>query len=570
MNKITKIYWILRKICFILMKEWFLTSKEKCAQKMKTWNKFLTLAATGLIASGAFAQEFRHANVHEAGIADAMAQTAGSNDTINLNYITSLGMQQKAWNDPMQHMGEGQLKPGYSRYLWTPDVVLPIRLREGMMTLINMPAWELIEKVHIGSPESFGGEIAAANSLLIYADPNYIGVDSNMIVFGRSGNRYVFYLRSETYNTDRITNSVVDIMVGPNYTPVSAGGSSYGSSDVSVSGVSGASGRGGAPGWAGKGNSLTAGGAQNPTFGLNTASNAPANWMEGIPVNPEDFRFDIDVFIPNPDDIELAPERVWRDEIFTYIDLGEKALTMTQRPIVNLIVQGSEVPVGSRARGPNSRLIVVEGVGDMIMKNGQRIICLKMRRDPRAGMEYADYSGSQKNNWYADKATNTAELPMGVGVVAGNGRVPGFSNPYETAAEAGVGTYSGNMMPLPDSVKNSAIANSGIADVMSTMNGAGGLGTSATAVPSYDDIAIELGTATSIAELEDKWQGIYAKNKDVLRGFSPYFSIDTAAEGGMPELFRLRIGPFKDVASGDVICSKLSKKGITCSVVRTQ
>ncbi|MBO7332159.1 MAG: beta-galactosidase, partial [Alphaproteobacteria bacterium] len=39
---------------------------------MKTWNKFLTLAATGLIASGAFAQEFRHANVHEAGIAVVM------------------------------------------------------------------------------------------------------------------------------------------------------------------------------------------------------------------------------------------------------------------------------------------------------------------------------------------------------------------------------------------------------------------------------------------------------------------------------------------------------------------
>ena len=30
--------------------------------------------------------------------------------------------------------------------------------------------------------------------------------------------------------------------------------------------------------------------------------------------------------------------------IFTYIDLGPKALTMTQRPIVNLIVEDSEVP----------------------------------------------------------------------------------------------------------------------------------------------------------------------------------------------------------------------------------
>jgi len=531
---------------------------------MKKRNKLLILMATGLIATGAFAQQVQPGNVDASQISDAMAQTAGSFDTINLNYIASMGMQQKAWNDPMQHMGEGQLKPGYSRYLWTPDVVLPIRLREGMMTLINLPAWELIEKVHIGSPESFGGEIAAPNSLLIYADPNYIGVDSNMIVFGRSGNRYVFYLRSETYNTDRITNSVVDVMVGPTYTPASAGGNSQATGGVTVSGISSGN-RGGAPGWAGSGNSLTAGGAQNPTLGLNTASNAPANWMESIPVNPEDFRFDIDVFIPNPEDIEIAPERVWRDEIFTYIDLGEKALTMTQRPIVNLIVQGSEVPVGSRARGPNSRLIVVEAIGDMILRNGQRIICLKMRRDPRAGLEYTDYSASQKNNWYADNATNMAGI-AGAGMQTGN-RIPGFSNPYETASEAGVGTYGSNMMPLPDTVKNSMIASSGIMDVMSTM---GNAGNPATTVPVYDDIAVELGTATDITELEAKWEGIYAKNKDVLRGFSPYFSIDTAAEGGMPELFRLRIGPFKDVNAGDAVCSKLSKKGITCSVVRTQ
>ena len=233
------------------------------------------------------AQQVAPGDVDGALMSDAMAQTAGSFDTMNLSYISSLGMQQKAWNDPMQHMGEGQSKPGYSKYIWSPDVVLPVRLREGMMTLINLPTWELIEKVHIGSPESFGGEIAAPNSLLLYADPTYLGVDSNLIIFGRSGNRYVFYLRSETYNTDRITNAVVDVIVGPKYTPASAGGTSDVPNGASLNMGASSYNTAGAPGWSSARGSLTPGGAQSPNPGLNTAANAPKNWLETIPVDPE-------------------------------------------------------------------------------------------------------------------------------------------------------------------------------------------------------------------------------------------------------------------------------------------
>lgn len=53
--------------------------------------------------------------------------------------------------------------------------------------------------------------------------------------------------------------------------------------------------------------------------------------------------------------------------IFTYIDLGDKALTAVQRPIVTLIVERSETPVGFRTAGPNNRLIIVEGMGDMVL-----------------------------------------------------------------------------------------------------------------------------------------------------------------------------------------------------------
>ena len=528
-------------------------------KKINTKKLWMSVSASvfALACSMAFAQQVQPSDVDAAQMNDAIAQTAGSFDTINLSYITSLGMQQKAWNDPMQHLGEGQTKPGYSRYVWTPDVVLPVRLREGMMTLINLPAWELIEKVHIGSPESFGGEIAAPNSLLLYADPTYLGVDSNLIIFGRSGNRYVFYLRSETYNTDRITNSVVDVVVGPRYTPASAGGNLNVENGASVTASSSGISTKGAPGWSSNG-SLIPGVGQSPNPGLNTAGNAPKDWLESIPVNPENFRFDIDVFIPNPSDIELAPERVWRDDIFTYIDFGKKALTMTQRPIVNLIVQESEVPVGARTRGPHSRLLVVEGVGDMVLRNGQRIVCLKLRRDPAMELENnVEYINS--NDWYPDQPTRSG--------ADGNGQNGGAVDLY---AE-----YDNNMMPLPSDVRSSQTASQGIVDVMTGISSSSqttytSRETQMVVSPALDNIAIELGTGPSIGSLETLWEQIYSKNKSTLNGYSPYFSVDTAAEGGVPELFRLRVGPVEDVTTGDEICSKLSRKGLKCSVIRTQ
>lgn len=560
-------------------------------QKIQKMNWLTTASLIVLFAVGVQAQQILPANVESEQLSDAIAQTNGEFDSVNLNYIHSLGMQQKAWNDPMSHLGEGQSKPGYSKYTWSPDVILPIRLREGMMTLINLPTWELIEKVHIGSPESFGGEIAAPNSLLVYADPSYLGVDSNMIIFGRSGNRYVFYLRSETYNTDKITQSVVDVLVGPRYTPSEFGGKlgNFNGATTTAAGAGSLSGAG-TPGWA-----TGRGGGQNPQIGLNTASTGPKDWLKNIPVDPEAIRFDIDMYIPNPSDVDIAPDNVWRDNIFTYIDLGPKALTMTQRPIVNLIVQDTEVPVGFRASGPNSRLIVVEAIGDLVLRNGKKIICLKLRRDPSAGLEYTDYSGSQnsapsaltaKPSVMSQESQSTVPGSNPAGTIVQNislmpnqnqmgfdGQATGFNNgaqvviPQQTASVF----YDANMTPMqaiPTTVMSSPDASAGIVNVMNQMNPA--------AVPQAgtlaesETISIELGTHADITELETMWEGLYNKNTDVLTGYEPYYSVDTTADGNVRELFRLRVGPMKDVSTADKMCKKLGRRGFTCSVVRVQ
>lgn len=84
-------------------------------------------------------------------------QSQGNYQPMNLNYagFNSIGMIQSAWQDPLQNLGEGQTKPAYSKYYWTPDLVLPIRVREGMITLVNFPEWEWVESIAFGDTGSF-------------------------------------------------------------------------------------------------------------------------------------------------------------------------------------------------------------------------------------------------------------------------------------------------------------------------------------------------------------------------------------------------------------------------------
>lgn len=483
---------------------------------------------------------------------EALAQSASSYDTVNaaveqtngqysemdLSHLASFGMQQKAWNNPMEHLGEGQTKPGYSRYQWSPDLVLPLRLREGMVTLINFPSWEYIDTVWLGDQGAFATQFAAPNALLVYAEASsgFIGVDTNMIVFGRSGNRYTFYLRSETFNTDRITNTVVDIVVNdPNHTPDDTGMTPV-ASGTTVSGMGG-------------GGARTAQSARG-SIGKPAPKPGGEGWLDDIPVDPEKLKFDIDVFVPDPNDIDIAPERVWRDEIFTYIDLGPKALTMLERPIVNLLIQGSETPVGFRTRGPHSRLIVVEAIGDMVLRNGQSVICLRIRKDPSFGTDWVEYEPSVQKT----------HVPAPIGPESFGKALQQTSALKTSPMNMQGGMYMKNTSTNVPMTAEMAIVG---------MQGQGYNAVAAQKVAT-ENISVELGASDSISSLEKEWNNISRKNKDVLEKYSPYYSMDASAEGNASNVFRLRIGPMKSLKEGDALCRKLGPRGVTCSVVRTQ
>lgn len=506
-------------------------------------------------------------------------QSQGMYMPMNMSYagFNSLGMTQTAWLDPLQNLGEGQSKPAYSKYYWSPDLILPIRVREGMVTLLNFPNWELVEDIYLGDSSSFDGQISGPNTVLLYPKKGAnVGVDTNIVIFGRSGNKYVFYLKSEGVNTERLTNSIIDIDVIDGGSGGRAGGSGSGH------GVNASSYRGG---------------PENSLDSLFTKTFQRNDWIKSIPLDVSKFRFDVEVYVPNPEDVVIAPERVWRDDIFTYIDLGEKSLTMTQRPIVTLIVERIEVPVGFRTKGPNNRLIIVEGIGDMVMRNGKRMICLKLRRSDEAGLEYTP-TASSDSAWQVPGPI--PEGKNGSGSSGGSAGGDVYGNGGSSAAGAGAGGMGGNgddfivsnYTNLPNGGVNISYrpgrgGNGGGFDgdfdyskmqrISNTGNYApegsfGNMGRNSSRLRFADNsnISIELGTDDDVNNLEDLWGTLSKKYPEALGRYEPFFSVDAAADGQGKELFHLRVGPVESLEDGDEVCSRLGRNGVFCSVVRTQ
>ena len=53
-------------------------------------------------------------------------------------YADEFGIQ-SAWDNPTANMAMGSTKPGYAQLSWAPGNVLPIKLRNGMVTMITLP-----------------------------------------------------------------------------------------------------------------------------------------------------------------------------------------------------------------------------------------------------------------------------------------------------------------------------------------------------------------------------------------------------------------------------------------------
>ncbi len=477
---------------------------------------------------------------------------------------------QSAWDNPNANMSVGSSKPGYAQLSWAKGNVLPIKLRAGMVTMVTLPNGEQIQDAMVGNDGMFNIQSTQGDrTMFITPTDGNMGADTNLIVSGKSGNQYIFYLRSEPANSDEITYSQVDVVLD--------------------------------------GNAALAGATATPVTGgaksiFQKASTKPATvgvdgedygWIKSMKIDPSEFRFDLDIFVPNPDDYVIAPERVWRDRIFTYIDFGDKVIAMTQRPVVSLMVEGGESPVGFRTDGEDGRLLIVEAVGDMVLRSGQRIVCIKKREKPfliadtasvmalaEANVAQSMLSGQSLNNIaYTDSmaamsmGTNYTGTPVFMGNTATVNPMTGAG--YYMPAGYGIpqsgGTSSGsviNMLPTERNTAGAYLPQTNIPLISSNQQG----------------VAIELKSDTSIKALDEYWTTLLAKfSGDSGQGLlTPYKDMvfyavdeqgvgDLGADSATARMYRLRIGPLADIDTAQTLCDKMLKfSGTSCSVVRMQ
>jgi hypothetical protein len=282
----------------------------------------------------------------------------------------SLGLEQKAWQNPQQHMSKRQSRPGFIRYSWRPDEIMQVNLREGLISVVKFPSNEEILQVISSDPSTFE-TIIAPNKRSFVMRSIYAGVDGNVIAYGTSGNVYNFYVRSLVFNANVLPDTTVEISVG---------GMSTNTGETVTSQQTAA-----------------AGGDQGGFRSLFTPASARAvrhfeaggrEYARGAPLDPNSMRANVVIKAPTAADSAIAPIRAWHDGRFTYLDFGPHASSMVQWPVAALLVQGVESPVGTRVTGRDRSMMIVEAVGSIVLRNGQYIVCL-IAEFPKNDTRYA-------------------------------------------------------------------------------------------------------------------------------------------------------------------------------------
>lgn len=282
----------------------------------------------------------------------------------------SLGLTQDAWNAKIRQRGESRTNPGYIRYIYNPADVFPVRTRESMITTIKLPADEKLTQAFAGDDQGFQVGIPTPNSIAIKA--LYPGVDTNIVAYTEDGKVFTFYVRSEGYNSKTISDFLVDV-VFPGEGVIEGGAMAP---DGAVS-----------PERQGKIDSTypaTAAERIRDPYGSQVLDKREKyrDYAEWTDFNPDTVvEGDLGIYVPVKQAGGTVPYRVFHDDRFTYIDYGPNASQMTEWPAPVIVIQGVEGPIGFRTTGPGGRLMVLEALGDFVLRNGQRVIVIKKRSE---------------------------------------------------------------------------------------------------------------------------------------------------------------------------------------------
>lgn len=224
-----------------------------------------------------------------------------------------------------------------------------VRVREWMVTVIELPRGESIDTIDLGDTRGF--QVARRGGHRLAVRPVGHGYDTNMVVYGKSGAVYPFYLRAEGFNS----TSAPDLL-------------------VRIDGM--------VPGPAGEMTVADTRPADGPaTIQLASLSStlpgippvpAPKDFVREVPFDPSKLRGWGEYRLSGSDD-SLKPETVFRDDYFTYIRFGDRWKEI-ELPTAYVVVDDVDELVNTRVVGET---YIIESTRPRItLKSGKSWLCI--------------------------------------------------------------------------------------------------------------------------------------------------------------------------------------------------
>jgi ComB9 competence protein len=250
---------------------------------------------------------------------DVEAQVSGQYPVLNRQESLPLGAIQHAWDNAGTNAGVYQVQ-------YNPREVIRLITREFMTTTIVFPVWEAIVDEVLGDKSAYQIKKPKPNVVVIM--PNeFVGVDSSITLVGESGHVYAFYVRSEGYNSENISDIAVHIRVPAPQFELH------------------------------KGNSL-----------LSSELKDKTDYLEAVSFDPALLDFDFDM----AGDKSIAPERVYSDGLRTWFDYGSQMGSKTL-PVIYAVIDSVDTPINVTREGTR---LVAQALGPFTLKSGKKVTCV--------------------------------------------------------------------------------------------------------------------------------------------------------------------------------------------------
>jgi ComB9 competence protein len=283
-------------------------------------------------------------------------------------------MKRGAVGGQIQEAWDGDQAKGTFKTPLCNDCEYKVRTREFMVTLIELPTGEQIASWDNGDTENF--EVVKRGDRRLAVRPQGFGIDTNLIIYGKSGMTYAIYIRTESVNSKNVPDlrfvieghvrvaKPAPLADEPDATTDESDPAAIGQAPAKTSSKARPQ---------GTAKPLSAAAMAEAAKAASTSQKQP-DYVQTASFNPDKLRGWGNYSLRGSN--ELKPESVFRDDYFTYIRFGEKWKDI-ELPTAYVVVDGIDETVNSRVNGTT---LVVESTQKLItLKSGLSHICIEYR-----------------------------------------------------------------------------------------------------------------------------------------------------------------------------------------------